>query len=386
MKTCRICGESLNKPIYTSQSPSITSVRSLSDTQIFVYLCPKCLHAQKPVLNNNFHYYDKEYKISLESNDFDQLYDKIEDNIIYRTDYQAKLVIDFIDIPHNAKVLDYGAGKATTLRKILEIRPDIIPYIFDVSDKYKETWQEFTPKEQQSTYNIPKSWEKKFSLITAHFVFEHTEDPIFLLNKLTKLLTKDGFIFFTVPNLLTNPGDFLAVDHINHFSTASIYKALKSAKLELVKINKNIFRGAILCIAKYRDDHNTHPQNETEYFTQDIENVVRYWKYFDKKLKILSKKHTNIPTAIFGAGVYGSYIAARIKDNTSLKCFLDNSDHLINSNHMGVPVISPQNIPEDIQVIYSGINPSISRSVFGKLKNSGKYKIIFFDEGATEND
>jgi hypothetical protein len=84
--------------------------------------------------------------------------------------------------------------------------------------------------------------------------------------------------------------------------------------------------------------------------------------------------------------VYGSYIASKIMNRVLLKCFLDNSPHLINCKHMGFPVISPYNIPEYISVIYSGLNPSIARSVLEPLKTDRISKIIYFDEGAFNND
>lgn len=386
MKTCRICGSSLGNPVYTSSGISITSVRSICDTPLNVYMCPDCFHVQKPALQFAFDYYDKEYRISLESDDFDQLYDKINNKCIYRTDYQAELVLNSINIPSGAKILDYGAGKASTLKKISAIRKDLIPYVFDVSDNYKKTWQSFLPSEQQATYQIPKSWKNNFSLITCHFVLEHVEDPCSFFNNIAELLVDDGFVFFTIPNLLTNPGDLIAVDHINHFSKTSIQKALNKANLSIVKFDKTVFRGAIACIAKRYKKSQTDCQNDDECFADRVNDIFRFWQNFDAHLNKVSQIYNSTPTAIFGAGVYGSYIASKIKDRVLLKCFLDNSPHLQNSTHMGIPVITPCDIHADIRVIYSGLNPSIARSVLEPLKTDIISKIVYFDEGDFKND
>lgn len=386
MKTCRICGALLNNPIYKSSGPSITSVRSISDKPLALYMCPCCFHVQKPALQHTFDYYDKEYRISLESDDFDQLYDKVDDKCIYRTDYQAALALNSVNIPSGSEILDYGAGKASTLMKISAMRSDLIPYVFDVSDNYKEHWQKFLPPEQQATYQLPESWRNKFSLITAHFVFEHAEDPCFLLNNMADLLAKDGFIFFTVPNLLTNIGDLITVDHINHFSMTSINAALKKTNLSLVNFDKNIFRGAIVCVAKLCEKKDIVDHIDDAGFSAKVNDIVKFWLDFDSQLNKATQKYNHAPSAIFGAGVYGSYIASKIKNSTLLKCFLDNSPHLINSKHMGFPVISPHNISEDISVIYAGLNPKIARSVLDPLKTDRISKIIYFDDGAFKND
>jgi len=349
-------------------------------------MCPSCLHLQKPALEDISNYYDKEYRISLESDDFDQLYDKIDNKFIYRTDYQAKLVLDYINIPLRAKVLDYGAGKASTLRKVSVIRTDLIPYVFDVSQSYKKNWQEFIPSEQQAIYRIPETWKGKFSLITAHFVLEHVKEPCQFFKDITQLLTKDGFVFFTVPNLLTNPGDLLAIDHINHFSITSISRALKKANLAIVKIDDSIFRGGIVCVAKVAKVSNSVIHEDAAGFTDKVNDVVQFWSEFDDHLAKTIKRLNSMPTAIFGAGVYGTYIASKIKDHVLLKCFLDNSPHLINSKHMGIPVISPDEIPADIRVIYSGLNPSVARSVLEPLRTDKISEIIYFNKGSFKND
>lgn len=386
MKTCRICGALLSNSVYSSSGSSITSVRSVVNTPLTVYMCPNCFHAQKPAPQYISNYYDKEYRISLESDDFDQLYDKVDSKCIYRTDYQAELVLNSIDIPLGSKILDYGAGKASTLMKVSAIRPDLIPYVFDVSENYKKNWQEFLPPEQQATYQIPESWKYIFSLITAHFVLEHVEDPCLFFKNIAELLVEDGFVFFTVPNLLTNPGDLLAVDHINHFSITSINSALKKANLTIAQIDTSIFRGAIVCVAKLSETSALVDHKDFAGFTDKVNDIVRFWLEFDAHLAKTSKRLNSVPTAIFGAGVYGSYIASKIKNCALLKCFLDNSPHLINSKHMGFPVIAPYEIPEDIRVIYSGLNPSIARSVLEPLRTDRISEIIYFGEGGFGND
>ena len=386
MKNCRLCGTPLSRPIYASSGSSITSVRSIADFPLTVYMCPTCSHVFKPALQDTDQYYDKEYRISLESNDFDQLYDIIGNKCVYRTDYQANLVLRFANIPFGTEILDYGAGKASTLMKISANRPDLIPYVFDVSDTYKDHWQRFIPEKQQATYQLPPSWGGKFSLITAHFVFEHVEDPCLLLKNIAGLLAEDGVVFFTVPNLLTNIGDLIAVDHINHFSVQSIKTALNKAGLLLTDCDTEVFRGAIVCVAKHchnaLSDHNHH---DGAHFDK-IQHIAKYWLDFDTQLDKAVQEFGNAPSAIFGAGVYGSYIASKIRNSVLLKCFLDNSAHLINTVHMGLPVISPQDISGAIKVIYAGLNPSIARCILEPLKTEKISKIIYFDEGAFNND
>lgn len=385
MNNCRICGEPLHEPVYHSAAQSITSVRSVSHTSLTVYMCPNCLHVQKPSLPSTPDYYERLYRISLESDDFDQLYDKVDDKCIYRTDYQAELVKNHVDLPPGAEILDYGAGKATTLMKIVASRPDLVPYVFDVSDDYKKYWQ-VLPPDRQAVCRIPDSWKSRFSLIMAHFVLEHVENPCLFFSDIAKLLTERGQVFFTVPDLLTNPGDLIAVDHINHFSFRSIGMALRKSGLSLVRATKGIFRGAIVCLATTGGASCCHAQDDSLDFANKVNGIVRFWRDFDTRLDSAVSRYNSNPTAIFGAGVYGSYIASKIKDLVFLRCFLDNSLHLRNSVHMGFPVYAPQDMPDDIRVIYSGLNPSIARDVLTPLHEKRGMKIIYFDKGDFPDD
>jgi hypothetical protein len=379
-KFCRICGSSRIEPLYFSEGQSITSVRVVVDIPIKVYLCMECFHAQKEALHNTSDYYDSQYRISLQSDDFDQLYDVVDGKCVYRTDFQAEVVLNLAQIPAGAKILDYGAGKASTLQKIITTRPDLVPFVFDVSDSYRVFWDKFVPKKQQASYILPESWSGYFSLLTAHFVLEHAEEPSKLLSSISNLLIPGGVFFFSVPNSLTNPGDLLAVDHINHFSDRSIKVALANANFSLVSIDKNIFRGTIVCVAMKNGTSVPSVIDDDCKFISQMKEIASFWGKFENKLLDSLKVHSDEPAAIFGAGIYGSYIALKIKDKCLCKCFLDNSRHLANSTHMGLPVLPPADIPDDIKVIYAGLNPKIARSVLESLEKSKPLRVVFFDD------
>jgi len=381
MNVCRICGSMLGHPMYSSSGPSITSVRTVLDVPLALYLCPQCHHAQKAALLDTSDYYDSEYRISLQSDDFDQLYDLINGKSIYRTDYQAELVLKSTNIPAGSSILDYGAGKASTLNKIATARPDLVPYAFDVSEDYRDSWCTFLLQERQATYRIPESWDRLFSLVMAHFVLEHAEDPCGFFSNISKLLAPDGMLFFSVPNLISNPGDLLAIDHINHFSISSIHAALKKTGMSLVSVDKDVFRGAIVCVAKRNNAAPEISFNEQPGYENEIKGIANFWTEYDNRLELAVAQYPDLPAAIFGAGVYGSFIASKIGNRAVLKCFLDNSLHLANSTHMELPVIPPSNISGDIQIIYSGLNPAIARAVLEPLRTDKIKEIVYFDEG-----
>ncbi len=379
MNNCRICDSLLDEPVYSSGKPSISSVRTVIDVPLSVFLCPECSHAQKPALQDTSDFYDKEYRISLESKDFDQVYDVVDGKCVYRTDYQSEVILKSTNIAAGSKVLDYGAGKASTLEKIIAARPDIVPYVFDVSEDYTESWGKFLPKDRQAVYQIPESWNGTFSLVTAHFVLEHAEDPCEVFSNISQLLQPDGTLFFSVPNLVSNPGDLLVVDHVNHYSFNSINVALAKADLALVSMDENIFRGAIICVAKRKVSPTAGNRGDGDKFKDEIESIAVFWSRFDRLLEEAVNIYANVPSVIYGAGLYGTYIASKIAGRVPCECFLDKSPHLIGSEHMGLPIKAPSDLPSDVRVMYAGLNPKIARSALDFFKTRGIENIIYFD-------
>ena len=155
---CALCEHDMDR-LYHSPGPNaITSLSQLVDGTTTVFQCSSCSHLQTSFHGNEEDYYDKNYNIFADVEEEDHIYAVIDDEKIFRTQHQARVTIEKLDLPKNARVLEYGSGKALSLRHLTEIRPGIVPFVFDVSKNYIAHWDKFIPKENQATYNLPESW------------------------------------------------------------------------------------------------------------------------------------------------------------------------------------------------------------------------------------
>ena len=93
MKYCRICCSKLGPPLTSISKPSLTSNLAKMEIDTVIYVCKNCTHAQSRDLPNIDNYYDTEYKISLSTEEFDQLFRVKNGKNIYRTDFQASLIL-----------------------------------------------------------------------------------------------------------------------------------------------------------------------------------------------------------------------------------------------------------------------------------------------------
>ena len=369
MTQCRICGATLGLPDYSAAAPAITSISTNLAIPTETYICRNCGHGQSPDLPKIQEFYGTQYRISLQSDQHDQLYVVRDGQPVFRTQRQAEM-LGAIGLPLNARVLDFGAAKGTTLRSLLESRPDLRPSIFDVSDDYIGFWQGWVPASEQATHCLPADWQGRYDLVTAHFVLEHVVDPIGTLKRLADLLAPGGKVFFTVPDPLNNTGDFLVVDHVNHFTASSLIRTCELAGLVAHTLSSNLFRGAYVVIAERAAVSESSSGGIKTDVDSDIIQALDALAFWSKSLGFLDtdqQSNGDEPTAIYGAGFYGALISSRLRHRPV--CFLDRNEHLWGTNYLGVSVLAPEACPRSIRRIYPGLNPRHARSVLADADN-----------------
>jgi 2-polyprenyl-3-methyl-5-hydroxy-6-metoxy-1,4-benzoquinol methylase len=350
--TCRVCRGLLTAPAFDEAGPSLTSIRTVLDLRTQVWLCAACGHAQSPDLPDISEFYDTQYRISLDIDGHDQLYENAVGEQVFRTAYQAEL-LQSLSLEKGARVLDFGAGKATTLKRLATARPDIAPHVFDVSTDYVEHWADWIPSNQQATYALPQDWAGRFDLITAHFVLEHVASPVEVLTEIARCLAPGGQLFLSVPDAEGNSGDLLVVDHLNHFTGTSLAIALAKAGLVAETIDPNAFAGAFVVLAK-NGTAKTYPAISID----ALRAALTQWQGI---LSRLAQNTPEGPVAIYGAGFYGSLIASRLAGG--LRCFLDRNPYLQGQSHFGVPVLPPEDCPADVKDVIAGLNPARARAI-----------------------
>ena len=384
MNSCRVCGANCEAPVYRKKAPSLTSVQTVLKCETVCYFCSKCGHIQSPDVPELENFYNSDYKISLASDEFDQLYEFRDNRPIYRTEKQAELVLEHASPPLSARVLDYGAAKATTLRAICSKRKDILPHVIDVSEDYRSQWMGWVPTDAQATYVAPVSWKNQFDLITAHFVLEHVADPISTCREMTRLLAPDGKIFIAVPDFEKNVGDILVVDHINHFTEASINYVLTMSGLRASFVSREMFRGAFVIVAHKSDKsarEDTLVNYEMTAIHKSVKRISNYWQRAQELLAASVEKNAELSAVIYGAGFYGKFIASELYGRQKLLGYLDRNPHLrrIDQN---LPIFDPLDAPETLEIVYTGLNPSIARTVIANWQeqsNRRNVKIVFLD-------
>jgi SAM-dependent methyltransferase len=360
---CRVCGSPLGEPALDLAAPALTTANVTIDAPTRIYVCDVCAHVQSPEPPDLAAYYDTNYKISLESEDHDQLYEMRDGAPVYRTDRQAEVVLEMATLPQGARVLDYGAAKAQTLQKILARRADLSPHVFDVSDDYRPFWAAWLSADATASYSVPDAWRGRFDLVTSHYVLEHVADPVGALRTLASLLAPGGRVFFSIPDWTQNTGDLLVADHINHFTAASIRRLAREAGLAIDTLDAGALPSAFVVTCRVAE---AEPLVDTSVIEASTAQARATARALDKACRQLDREfeaNAGRTTAVYGAGFYGAFLLTRMAGKISTSCCLDSNRHLWGKTLFDVPISAPDELPANVDVVYVGLNPARAREI-----------------------
>lgn len=378
---CRVCNAPIDGLALDLPAPGLTSLTTPLDAPTRVAICTRCGHGQSPSPVELEAFYDSEYRISLQSDDFDQLHSVENGRPVFRTDRQLDVLLGLVDVRDGAKVLDYGAAKAQSMRSLMGARPNIEPYVFDVSDDYRDHWRGWLPGEHTATYTIPVTWHGKFDLVTTYFVLEHVERPTEHLNDLRKLLSPTGRLFVIVPDSLSNTGDMLVIDHVNHFTRSSLQQACALAGLAIEAFDSSTFTGGLAFSASL-SEHTAFPSaDEIRESVEGLQQACTTWARMRANLLAAVSERPRTGVALHGAGFYGSFVSQQLGPDAEISVVLDANPHLQGGTFFGRRVVAPADLPDDIDTVVVALNPSIARRIVGNGGVYGRDRVdaIFLD-------
>lgn len=365
---CAVCRTPSEAPIYRHDGPiSVSSTGRPIAIPTAVYVCTVCGHVQTPPLDDITGYYENAYNVHLESANADDLYEVRAGVPIYRAQHQATVALQKLALPSGASVLDYGCGKGMSLHALLTERPDIDGAVFDVSDVYRDAWDAFVPREKQAAFSTPGSWQGRFDAVLSFFALEHVADARGFLRDVGALLRPGGQLHVTVPNVRRNIGDFIVVDHVNHFMPTSLRRVFVEAGFTEIRIDEEAHDAAYVVTARRGGENggaNPEKGDAVRQFVEEAHEFASFWSRAGNAVAAFERDRAKgRRSAIYGSGFYGVFIASRLADRTSLAYFLDRNPYQQAKRIFDRAILPPDAIGDDIDVVYVGLNPVRAREI-----------------------
>ena len=360
MEACCICQSNFGKPVYESSAPfSITSLCQVLEGRTRVWHCEECGHTQTAPLPALEKFYAEDYHILTASEEEDQLYEVRGSEKIFRTEHQVATLLEKVNLPVNARVLDYGCGKASTLKGLCGRRDDVVPFVFDVGEQYRPFWNDFVPATNQAISEVPVRWAGQMDVVLSFFALEHVTDPRAFVCAVHGLLKEGGAFYFLVPNIFANTADLVVADHVNHFSAQSLQRLLVDAGFNVREINGEAHNSALVVVAEKSEGVGV--EAETKSISQSVHEMAAYWNEFGDRVSVFEKAGSEA-AAIYGSGFYGTFIHASLEQPEAVVCFLDQNPHRQQQVLLGKPIVSPEALPETVQRLYVGLNPRVAQT------------------------
>lgn len=384
---CNVCGAHLANPLYRSPGAnSLTSLCEVWDIPTEVFYCAACGHVQSAEPPDISRYYDSAYRILLDSEDEDQVYRFDNDIPVYRTDHQVATLLSRIDIARGARVLDYGCAKGAALRKLIAKRPDIDPYLFDVSQMYEPFWQRFSRPDHWAMYETPRAWTGSFDLVTSFYSLEHVAQPRTVLQAIYALLKPNGVLYCVVPNALANTADFIVADHVNHFTQPSLVRALQDGGFSNVEVTDGAHDGAWVAVARRGDGERltrgdvAAGQGNLKDLGGQVHRIAEYWLAIGDRVRRYEAEHADRKTsAIYGSGFYGAFIATCLTRPENVSSFVDRNPFRQGKRLFGKPVIAPDALDPAVRTVYVGLSPeTAARDGADPARLAGSGRDYFF--------
>lgn len=365
MESCRICDAALGGPVYESPEPvSVTSLCQVLEGHTRVWHCRSCGHLQTLPLPALDRFYAEDYHILTASEEDDQLYALAGGRKIFRTEHQLATLRDKVTIADRARVLDYGCGKAATLKALCHARPDVSASVFDVGEQYRGFWDRFLPRERQAVDAIPDAWLGSFDLVTSFYALEHVAEPLQFMATVRSLLRDGGTLYFLVPNVYENTADFVVADHVNHFSARSLAELLRRSGFAAIDIDDRAHASAWVVTARKVEEESV--TNATEVADEVVSGMASYWREFGNRVRQFEADREGA-AAVYGSGFYGTFIHTCLARPERVRCFLDQNPHRQKQQLAGLPIVAPDDLPADVTSLYVGLNPRIAREVVDAL-------------------
>ena len=373
LPACNVCGKPDAEVMYrSSEHTSMTTMCRLYDQPTVVYFCNQCGHLQTKEILNIEEYYAYQYAILADSSEEDQLYKVTDGKRIFQVEHRARTLLEKVDIPRGARILDFGCAKGAFGQRLKRDRPDIVPSLFDVTERYLTFWRSFAPSSQWATGTTPADWTGTMDVVCSFYVLEHVADPVEVVTHMASLLRPGGTLYFLVPNLLANTADMIVADHLQHFSESSLLRLMSRVGLETLAIDSQSHDAAHIAIARRTQalpaSHSPKSHLTPGDLREEYQAISRFWSSTASRIHEFEKQH-DLQTAacIYGAGFYGNFIASCLKNQSAISCFIDQNPFMQGRSLHGKPIVAPGQLADEVSLMYVGLNPAVARAAIADI-------------------
>jgi 2-polyprenyl-3-methyl-5-hydroxy-6-metoxy-1,4-benzoquinol methylase len=280
-----------------------------------------------------------------------------------RSDKIISTLIERSSVPRTGRLLDIGTGNGAFLRAFSAARRDWTLVGTELDDRSIAEIESIAGVERLYTCPIAEI-PGTFTMISMVHVLEHLVDPRALLEQVVAILEPASLAVVEVPNYVENPFDLVIADHATHFSPETLINALEGSGLAVRTVITDAVPRETLAIGTLGSAGTLTGSRAGVRVDSQRAAVARSVDWLRAAAARASELGRLGPLGIFGSSIGGTWLHAATGGRTEF--FVDEDPRRIGGSHLGVPIITPDQVPEGATVLV-GLAPQTGARVANRL-------------------
>jgi SAM-dependent methyltransferase len=369
--SCRLCGEPALQEFETFRAlPRVTSDCKPWSAGGRLTVCTSCGATQKLAdaawLAEIATIYDR-YTIYHQSEGAEQpIFSGAQKVPVPRSVSLVNYLVQQLGPRDRLSLLDFGCGTGAALRTFAQRHPGWALYGSELSDRSLPALR-MLPSFVDLFTCPPEEIPARFDLITLIHSLEHVLEPVATLAALANKLEERGHLFVQVPDCGSTPYDLVIADHLMHFSSDTLRFAGERAGCDTVVLSDTVLTKELSWIGERRLD--TSIAVATPDPRPALARTRRQLQWLHAQAAAAEEVAANSRCfGIFGTSTSGTWLHNLVAGQAQF--FVDEDPGRIGRRHMGLPILSVQEIPDGADV-YVPLLPRLAASVAARLGRRG---------------
>ncbi len=266
---------------------------------------------------------------------------------------------DELALPPSGRLLDVGCGNGALLRTFAAEFPSWELVGVDRSESGADAVLAI-PGVEQFVVGGPADAPGRYDLISLVHVLEHVPDPITFLSEIAAKLTQRGAVLIDAPSFAANPFDLAVVDHVAHFSLATLRELTRRAGYEFRTYSPSLVRKehvALLTLADGVAFSNGRASLAPDSAMAAVSLLQRLSNW-------LPQRFGDQEVGILGTGIAATWVFEQLPNGAAY--FVDEDPNRFGKPYMGTPVVAPDDVPDDLTVFVAQ-PPAMAREIAERL-------------------
>lgn len=272
-------------------------------------------------------------------------------------------------LPASGRLLDFGCGNGAFLSAFSARFPGWELDGAETDERHLEVLRGIPGF--RHLYGVkPDELRGSYDAISLVHVLEHLEDPRAVLSALRSKASPGALLLIEVPSWKTNPFALMIADHASHFTPASLQMVVGAGGWHRCVARDNwVPKELSLTAFNERQLTSDFPRADYAEEKDALEAAVDWLTATMARARDLAASSENF--GLFGSAIAATWLFQGLGGR--VRFFVDEDPQRIGRTHLGLPILSPDQVPADAEV-FVGVSPSIAPALMKRLRSHpGRY-------------